>query len=301
MKQKKRLKGLTLIEIVVSMAIYGVLALLLVEIMTCVNHTITATTQLNKRLAYEAKYADNRQTTVDADGSLDHDTCVLPISYVDNVAGAVSANLATSHTADQYTVHYISQSDITDFSVNTNYKYVVYNTAGAGDSILDYFNNHQTFNVILQQNSSFSCPYPIKSVEVQGDGIATADHKQVFSNFPNKLTIPVRRAVPDVDAEGRLSASNTADNTGTLKITIYADMSSATDNRNEQVEYNGSGVKYPSNNFPYMTLNLKYCMWITDKNVADPKVHLSGIYDSATFNLSADGKVWSADQSRRGT
>ena len=51
--KKRNLKGMTLMEIVVSMAVYGVLALLMVEIMSCVNGTMRITNQLNKRLAYD--------------------------------------------------------------------------------------------------------------------------------------------------------------------------------------------------------------------------------------------------------
>lgn len=59
----KKQKGMTLVEIVISMAIYGLLALLLTEIMTCVNASMRATRQLNNRLSYEAKFADNQLTT----------------------------------------------------------------------------------------------------------------------------------------------------------------------------------------------------------------------------------------------
>ena len=59
----KKQKGMTLVEIVISMAIYGILALLLTEIMTCVNASMRATRQLNNRLSYEAKFADNQLTS----------------------------------------------------------------------------------------------------------------------------------------------------------------------------------------------------------------------------------------------
>ena len=59
MKSKRKLKGMTLIEVVISIGIYAVIALLLTEIMSLVNATMKATGQLNRRLAYEAKFADN--------------------------------------------------------------------------------------------------------------------------------------------------------------------------------------------------------------------------------------------------
>ena len=59
MKSKRKLKGMTLIEVVISIGIYAVIALLLTEIMSLVNATMKATNQLNRRLAYESKFADN--------------------------------------------------------------------------------------------------------------------------------------------------------------------------------------------------------------------------------------------------
>ena len=62
--QQKHLKrkGMSLLEIIISIAVYAVLALLLAEIMTLVNSTIRSTEQLNNRLNYEAKFADNLLT-----------------------------------------------------------------------------------------------------------------------------------------------------------------------------------------------------------------------------------------------
>ena len=59
MKTKRKLKGMTLMEVVVSLAVYAITGLLLAEIMTLVNATMKATNQLNRRLTYEAKFADN--------------------------------------------------------------------------------------------------------------------------------------------------------------------------------------------------------------------------------------------------
>ena len=76
----KKQKGMTLIEIVISLGIYGLLALLLTEIMSVVNNTMTATNQLNARLAFQARYADNKITT----GLNRTATGDLTVSYGDN-------------------------------------------------------------------------------------------------------------------------------------------------------------------------------------------------------------------------
>ena len=56
---KKTLKGVTLIEIILSMAVYAVIALLLCEIMTTINMTMKSTTAMDRRFSAEAQYADN--------------------------------------------------------------------------------------------------------------------------------------------------------------------------------------------------------------------------------------------------
>ena len=59
----KKKKGMTLMEIIVSCAIYAMFSLLICEVMTLVNSTMKATNQLNRRLSYESKNADNLVTT----------------------------------------------------------------------------------------------------------------------------------------------------------------------------------------------------------------------------------------------
>ena len=68
MPKKMKRKGMTLLEIIISIAMYAVLALLLTEIMTVVNTLMKSTQQLDRRLAYEAPYADNL-VTADANGA----------------------------------------------------------------------------------------------------------------------------------------------------------------------------------------------------------------------------------------
>ena len=76
----KKLKGMTLFEIVISMGVYALLALLLAEIMSVVNNTMTATNQLNERMAFQAKFADNKMTN----GANLNTTGRLTVSYGDN-------------------------------------------------------------------------------------------------------------------------------------------------------------------------------------------------------------------------
>lgn len=76
----KKQKGMTLFEIVISLGIYALLAMLLAEIMSVVNNTMTATSQLNERLAFQSKFADNKLTR----GANLNTTGNLIIHYGDN-------------------------------------------------------------------------------------------------------------------------------------------------------------------------------------------------------------------------
>ncbi len=62
----KKQKGMTLVEIVVSLAIYALFTMLIAQVMTLVNLTIRSTNSLNRQLSYESRYADNLLT---ADGT----------------------------------------------------------------------------------------------------------------------------------------------------------------------------------------------------------------------------------------
>ena len=170
--QQKHLKrkGMSLLEIIISIAVYAVLALLLAEIMTLVNSTMRSTEQLNNRLSYEAKYADNL-LTVDADGTPfarleenalmdDGSTQSVPkvkvsIQYdvdktkevrdsngrvVSITAEKVLQSNAEQKTADkllrasEYTAAYDEKSPGTHFHDNTNYRYITFNKVGLQQS-----------------------------------------------------------------------------------------------------------------------------------------------------------------------
>lgn len=60
---KQKVKGVTLVEIILSMAVYAVIALLLCSIMTTINKTMQATSAMDRRVAQEAKFADNAGAT----------------------------------------------------------------------------------------------------------------------------------------------------------------------------------------------------------------------------------------------
>ena len=116
-KQTKR-KGLTLIEIIISIAVYAVLALLLTEIMTLVNTMMRSTDQLNNRLNYEAKYADNQIITDDLGVAFDNQEVDVAISYHGGATATPQSVSLANMKATQYTAHF-SEQDVIQGATNT--------------------------------------------------------------------------------------------------------------------------------------------------------------------------------------
>ena len=161
---KKKLQGMTLIEIVLSIAIYGMIAMLLTEVMCLINATIKSTQQLNTRLSYEAKYADNLLTNAD-DGTpfktLEENVSItrngvtentsLPSVRVSIVYDGITLDRSTNvgytesgvRTADntaaaaflraaEYETDYNGTINGVNYHPNTNYKFMTFNKVGVG-------------------------------------------------------------------------------------------------------------------------------------------------------------------------
>lgn len=67
MKKKKKLKGMTLIEIIISLAIFAMLGVVLVQVGTLIDNTNKATARLNKRVNAESPYAASQNDSYDYD------------------------------------------------------------------------------------------------------------------------------------------------------------------------------------------------------------------------------------------
>ncbi|MBR5404785.1 MAG: prepilin-type N-terminal cleavage/methylation domain-containing protein [Oscillospiraceae bacterium] len=161
-KQMKR-KGMTLLEVIISIAVYAVLALLLAEIMTLVNSTMRSTEQMNNRLSYEAKYADNLMT-VDADGtpfakltemdagaavpavkvSIRYDVQPSEKTVVNHQVTAIKADASKTLSKDkggkllrasEYTTNYKEESPGTHYHDNTNYRFITFEKVSNGKSV----------------------------------------------------------------------------------------------------------------------------------------------------------------------
>ena len=71
-KTKKKLKGMTLLEIIISVAVLGILSLVLLTIGISISNTTMATNKLKNKIVQQSPYAANRITTYygeDEDGN----------------------------------------------------------------------------------------------------------------------------------------------------------------------------------------------------------------------------------------
>lgn len=139
----KKKKGMTLMEIIVSCAIYAMFSLLICEVMTLVNSTMKATNQLNRRLSYESKNADNMVTT-ETSGNR---TISYQITYNDtglkyvrvnpnDTTGGVWDRSNGSHpqaikNGKEYTANYPDAASIvgTNYCENVNYRFMTFTRA----------------------------------------------------------------------------------------------------------------------------------------------------------------------------
>lgn len=139
MKTKRKLKGMTLIEVVVSLAVYAIIGLLLAEIMTLVNATMKATNQLNRRLTYEAKFADNLLLS-DGVTSFTNNPISATLSE-DNGSFTINANGRVYETnASNIGNNVDSDPDQMIINEHTNYRFLVFSkTYEAAEAQIDYF------------------------------------------------------------------------------------------------------------------------------------------------------------------
>ena len=130
----KKRKGMTLMEIIVSMAVYAMLALLAVQIMSSMNILMHATNELNDRLTYEGKYADNNQTKVSNGlggyNTLTPSNVTYEVRYVDNTSGVPqtknvlntkSSPPSNTFSANEYQITYPKTQD---YVSDVNYRFI---------------------------------------------------------------------------------------------------------------------------------------------------------------------------------
>lgn len=129
---KKKLKGMTLMEVIVSLFIYALLGLLLMEIMSVVNATMRSTNQLNERLSFEAKFADNQIVTAAAprpggDANISYGAT----GFTDATA---SGTIQATHF-NEWEARYTNPNlnGTIDYAENINFRFITYTTQAQTD------------------------------------------------------------------------------------------------------------------------------------------------------------------------
>ena len=116
---------MTLAEVMTAIAIAGIIALLMVQVMNCVNATMRSTTNLNKRLAYEGKVADNLQT---ADADIMTDAQLASYSVQINY-GSGTLNIGNDFTPGGNTIRITEYTckydDVNYTGAQANYHFLV--------------------------------------------------------------------------------------------------------------------------------------------------------------------------------
>lgn len=284
---------MTLMEIVVSLAIYAVIALLLVQIMTTVNSTMTATSQLNKRLSYESKYADNRmKDTGNAQGKIE------PLNK------KVSLEIKTSPTAENmalnrsnsagtvYQVKYNSDN-VQEYVDKVNYKYMVFDQIPPEDgpnmdliyTIPMRFDGTLPYTLVEDEN------HPIRVYMVAEDGTVASENLGYDDvNIPvvDSKGQPVYETVEGVQTKKWLlnqprivgdmtngfeirvprkqPTAGVTSGTYEVEVRIYADLRSLTGGVNKKIKDQTTNEEHDSQDFPYVKFRLKYCAWTMDAN-----------------------------------
>lgn len=293
MKTASRLKGMTLMEIVVSLAIYSVIALLLVQIMTTVNTVMRTTTMLNTRLAYEAKHADNRITDSDGKGIVDvKDNLNVRISF----DGALEENGdALALNGNQYIYMYNNDDQVkdNDTTKNVHYKYMVFSNQNATEvekpntdefqipfvfKDFPYPSIHRVEVYLMNEDGTrgeqLSDNYfeGIAKTDDEGNVVLDANGRPVYEEGeepipraavnPSNLQVLVRAP--------RKYPEHTDDAKYKIQIVMYADIhermhAGPTDviyQRPAEGEEVGEG--FPANDYPFFTFTITYCSFIKD-------------------------------------
>jgi len=283
MKKKAQLKGMTLIEIVISMALYAVIAFLIAQIMTNVNATMRATHQLNERLSAEVKYADNRMVTggdVSAEAQVRTDSTRSQIS--------ISYDGGTQDfDADVYTAIY-ENKDGTPTAVNTNYRYVVYSThASSGPDWTAPF----TLNVRIP-SSGYSW-IDLDKAEVTNTVNGSTATGTIVANGTDGVFNLYQIVIPRIQ-------ESVGTGVGRVHVTFNRDLTSQTGGVRKEIyetdstgsyKLDGSGNKILlgySDNFPFLKLDLDYCQWFAN---AAGEVTPANFFSRVSFTVNEDNSV----------
>jgi prepilin-type N-terminal cleavage/methylation domain-containing protein len=256
-----RKKGMTLIEVVTALAISGILSLLMVQIMNTVNATIRATSDLNRRLAYEGKYADNLVVA-----GADSKDISVSIEYDPDAAPVQLRNEEGHNQVAEYTV---KVPDTFRSKLNTNYRFFVvqpfeYETAEVPS---------ENYNIRLDIKAIGDGHFDtLDEIVISG---AALDCTYTFNDIKNAF-VPSSVGANNIATENKISAASlpagkagkTITSTGEFAILIpvkYEDTATivADPNRGRGIVNVDLKVKHTtahtSKNFTWCHMALDYC------------------------------------------
>ena len=197
MNRKRKLKGMTLIEVVISIAVYAVIGLLLTTIMSLVNSTMKATNQLNRRLSYEAKFADNMLLS---DGASPFAAQNVDITLTNSTHSFNIVAHGSEYTTDVDQMTRDNDPDKLIINPDTNYRFMVFTKTPEGARIPSEF-----FYLDLLLGSGVDSSNPITKIIVdatdapRGDGIYAANEETGALYTTQVLTEQSKHTAPTSD------------------------------------------------------------------------------------------------------
>lgn len=300
----KAKKGMTLIEIIVSMAIYAVIAMIIVNIMTSVNALMESTTQLDERLSYEAKYADNLLTSDDQ--GHDYTASVQRVNYeimYDINASGNGKRINSSgsdRAAFEYTADYDDPNILgVNYHDNVNYRFMTFNKVPVSTPERE----SDTFTVIFRPVAYFSGKY--------GKAPGDTDYKaEMAKQFEDNMTATEKAtatasaeslmssgAFTSVKAEGNnfKSGSSAVLVDGTHNMVLNADFPVAVNHAPDAENMPSATVKYPGtikytvekNNKPYSNGTATYYMYVKYGSEATSVVYYNRVVIEYNVNTGA--------------
>ncbi len=223
MFSKKKLKGMTLMEVVLSIGIYGMIALLIAEIMSLVNATMQGTAQLNRRMNYEAKFADNHITNLDDGSKLTAKAGNTRVSFEITPPSRPSKTITASGTeyvCSDRTLNLETKRDLTienkKISDGTHYRFIVFTSATRPT-----VHPEAKFDVTLTLTAPLS--KPIRKIVVEGNHYKQGETDFDYQNkviYSTAFTVDGNSHDTGIDEEFALSTLSSTDSSATRLFTI---------------------------------------------------------------------------------
>ncbi len=215
MKKKKTLKGMTLVEIIIALAIFAMLGMILVQVGTLIDNTNKATARLNRKVNAQSPYAASQNieyTDYDADGNpvpseLTPEVMNISVS-IDDIGGnpqAVNVKVKKNDGSEEYETKTV-MAEINLSAKRYNTKAIVEDNPNIYDPDGPNRNHNLKFAVIDKEVALTTL-----TMEVNGTATITDAYGYTLSGANNWIVeneVPVSpyTDVASVDSEGNVIA-----------------------------------------------------------------------------------------------